>query len=142
MRRIILISVLAVSGCAGPGEAPKVEIDKRYDTKPAPVAALSPEEKTQVQNVVLLKMDKPESANFGFMNAAQGDGGVLNVCGWVNGKNWTSRWKGQMPFYATYEPINRHANLILVAKTPRDAEVVKAQCRDAGVLLSEQPSSI
>ena len=45
--------------------ADTVELDKRYETQAAPSAALTPEEKTRVQNVVLSKLKSLMRRNSG-----------------------------------------------------------------------------
>lgn len=123
------------------GSPPAVELDKRYETQAAPSTILAPEEKTRVQNIVLSKLKNPDTAQFGFMNATHGEGGIVNVCGWVNEKNYLGRWERYRPFYARYLPVNQQAVLVTLAAAS-DPRLVKAQCRDNGVPLSEQPSSI
>ncbi len=124
-----------------PGTPPTVELDKRYETQAAPSVTLTPAEKASVQNVVLSKLKNPDTAQFGFMNATQGEGGIVNVCGWVNEKNYLNRWERYRPFYARYLPINQQASLVTLAAAS-DPRLVKAQCRDNGVSLSEQPGTI
>ncbi|HUQ34815.1 MAG TPA: hypothetical protein VM144_00400 [Aestuariivirga sp.] len=138
-----LLACLLLGACTNisPGSPPTVELDKRYATRAAPTAALTPEEKTKVQNAVLSKLKNPDTAQFGFMNATQGEGGIVNVCGWVNEKNYLGRWERYRPFYARYLPVNQQAVLVTLA-AESDPRYVKGQCRENGVPLSEQPSSI
>jgi hypothetical protein len=138
-----LSACLLLTACTSvsPGSPPTVELDKRYETQAAPTATLTPEEKTRVQNVVLSKLKNPDTAQFGFMNATQGEGGIVNVCGWVNEKNYLGRWESYRPFYARYLPINQQAVLVTLAARS-DPRYVKGQCRENGVPLSEQPGSI
>jgi hypothetical protein len=138
-----LLACLFLTACTSidPGSPPKVELDKRYETLAAPTATLTPEEKSRVQNVVLSKLKNPDTAQFGFMNATQGEGGIVNVCGWVNEKNYLGRWERYRPFYARYLPLNQQAVLVTLA-AESDPRFVKGQCRENGVPLSEQPSSI
>ncbi len=140
---IRLLACLSLAACTNvnPGSPPTVELDKRYETQAAPTATLTPEEKTKVQNVVLSKLKNPETAQFGFMNATQGEGGIVNVCGWVNEKNYLGRWERYRPFYARYLPVNQQAVLVTLA-AESNPRYVKGQCRENGVPLSEQPSSI
>ncbi|MDP1700159.1 MAG: hypothetical protein Q8L53_04250 [Aestuariivirga sp.] len=142
-RVLKLLACLLPAACTNvnPGSPPAVELDKRYETHAAPTAALTPEEKTRVQNVVLTKLKNPETAQFGFMNATQGEGGIVNVCGWVNEKNYLGRWESYRPFYARYLPVNQQAVLVTLA-AKSDPRYVKGQCRDNGVPLSEQPGSM
>jgi len=139
------LTCLLLTACTSvdPGSPPTVELDKRYETLAAPTAALTPEEKTRVQNVVLSKLKNPDTAQFGFMNATQGEGeaGIVNVCGWVNEKNYLGRWELYRPFYAGYLPVNQQAvPVTLAAKS--DPRYAKGQCCDNGVPLSEQPGGI
>jgi hypothetical protein len=138
-----LLACLLLTACTSvnPGAPPTVELDKRYETQAAPTATLTPEEKTRVQNVVLSKLKNPDTAQFGFMNATQGEGGIINVCGWVNEKNYLGRWESYRPFYARYLPVNQQAVLVTLA-AKSDPRYVKGQCRNSGVPLSEQPASI
>ena len=138
-----LLACLLLAACTNvsPGSPPTVELDKRYETQAAPTATLSPEEKAKIQNVVLSKLKNPETAQFGFMNATQGEGGIVNVCGWVNEKNYLGRWESYRPFYARYLPVNQQAMLVTLA-AKSDPRYVKGQCRENGVPLSEQPGSI
>jgi hypothetical protein len=140
---IKLSACLLLTACTSvdPGSPPTVELDKRYETQTAPMATLTPEEKTRVQNVVLSKLKNPDTAQFGFMNATQGEGGIVNVCGWVNEKNYLGRWESYRPFYARYLPINQQAVLVTLA-AKSDPRYVKGQCRENGVPLSQQPGSI
>lgn len=138
-----LLACLLLSACTSidPGSPPTVELDKRYETQAAPAATLTPEEKVKVQNVVLSKLKNPDTAQFGFMNATQGEGGIVNVCGWVNEKNYLGRWELYRPFYARYLPANQQAVLVTLA-AKSDPRYVKRQCQDKGVPLSERPGSI
>jgi len=90
-----------------PGAAPTVELEERYQTQSAPPVTLSPEQKASVQNVVRLKLKNPDTAQFGFMNATQGEGGIANICGWVNEKNYLGRWERYRPFYVKYFPAGQ-----------------------------------
>ena len=139
---LALVSVI-IAACTNidPGAPPTVELDKRYQTQSAPPVMLTPEQKASVQNVVRSKMENPDSVQFGFMNATQREGGIVNVCGWVNGKNYLGRWERYRPFYARYLPVNQQALLVTLAAVS-DPRLAKLQCRDHGVPLSEQPSSI
>lgn len=139
--RLLACLLLAACTSVNPGAPPTVELDKRYETQAAPTATLAPEEKAKVQNVVLSKLKNPDTAQFGFMNATQGEGGIVNVCGWVNEKNHLGRWELYRPFYARYLPVNQQAVLVTLA-AKSDPRYVKGQCRDNGVPLSEQPGSI
>jgi len=139
--RLSTCLLLAACTSVSPGSPPTVELDKRYETQAAPTAALSPEEKIKIQNVVLAKLKNPDTAQFGFMNATQGEGGIVNVCGWVNEKNYLGRWENYRPFYARYLPVNQQAMLVTLA-AKSDPRYVKGQCRENGVPLSEQPGSI
>lgn len=139
--RLSACVLLAACTNVDPGSPPTVELDKRYETQAAPAATLTPEEKTKVQNVVLSKLKNPDTAQFGFMNATQGEGGIVNVCGWVNEKNYLGRWELYRPFYARYLPVNQQAVLVTLA-AKSDPRYVKRQCQDKGVPLSEQPGSI
>lgn len=139
--RLSACLLLAACTNVNPGSPPTVELDKRYETQAAPTAALTPEEKSKVQNVVLSKLKNPDTAQFGFMNATRGEGGIVNVCGWVNEKNYLGRWERYRPFYARYLPVNQQAVLVTLAKES-DPRYVKGQCRENGVPLSEQPDSI
>lgn len=138
-----LLACLLLTACTSidQGSPPTIELDKRYETQAAPTANLTPEERTKVQNVVLSKLKNPDTAQFGFMNATQGEGGIVNVCGWVNEKNYLGRWESYRPFYARYLPVNQQAVLVTLA-AKSDPRYVKGQCRDKGVPLSEQPGSI
>ena len=138
-----LLACFLLSACTNidPGTPPTVELDKRYATQAAPPASLSPDEKTKIQIVVRSKLKNPDTAQFGFMNATQGEGGIVNVCGWVNEKNYLGRWERYRPFYVKYFPVNQQAVLITLAAAS-DPRLVKIQCRDIGVPLSEQPGSI
>jgi hypothetical protein len=138
-----LLACLLLAACTSvnPGAPPTVELDKRYETQAAPTAALTPEEKTKVQNVVLSKLKNPDTAQFGFMNATQGEGGIVNVCGWVNEKNYLGRWESYRPFYARYLPVNQQAVLVTLA-AKSDPRYVKGQCQKNGVPLSQQPGSM
>jgi len=140
---IRLLACLLLTACTSidSGSPPTVELDKRYETLAAPTATLTPEEKSRVQNVVLSKLKNPDTAQFGFMNATEGEGGIVNVCGWVNEKNYLGRWERYRPFYARYLPLNQQAVLVTLA-AESDPRYVKGQCRENGVPLSEQPSSI
>lgn len=139
--RLSACLLLAACTNVSPGAPPTVELDKRYETQAAPTAVLTPEEKTKVQNVVLSKLKNPDTAQFGFMNATQGEGGIVNVCGWVNEKNYLGRWERCRPFYARYLPLNEQAVLVTLA-AESDPRYVKGQCRENGVPLSEQPGSL
>ena len=138
----LLVCVL-LGACTNidPGAPPTVELDERYQTQSAPPMTLTPEQKTSVQNVVRLKLKNPDTALFGFMNATQGEGGIANICGWVNEKNYLGRWERYRPFYVKYFPVNQQAVLITLAAAS-DPRLVKLQCRDNGVPLSQQPGSI
>ena len=138
----LLVSVL-IGACTNidPGAPPTVELEERYQTQSAPPVTLSPEQKASVQDVVRLKLKNPDTAQFGFMNAMQGEGGIANICGWVNEKNYLGRWERYRPFYVKYFPVTQQAVLITLAKES-DPRLVKIQCRDSGVPLSQQPSSI
>ena len=137
-----LLACFLLSACTSidPGTPPTVELDKRYQTQSAPSATLTPEQKASVQNVVRFKLKNPDTAQFGFMNATQGEGGIVNVCGWVNEKNYLGRWERYRPFYVKFFPINQQAILITLAAAS-DPRLVKIQCRDNGVPLSQQPGS-
>jgi hypothetical protein len=142
----IIQTVLAcflLSACTNvdPGAPPTVELDKRYETQSAPPATLTPEQKASVQNIVRSKLKNPDTAQFGFMNATQVEDGILNICGWVNEKNYLGRWERFRPFYVKYFPVNQQAVLITLAAAS-DPRLVKLQCRDVGVPLSQQPGSI
>lgn len=123
------------------GTPTTMELDERYQTHSAPPVNLTPEQQTSVQNVVRLKLKNPETAQFGFMNATQGQDGYAYICGWVNEKNYLGRWERYRPFYVKYFPVNQQAVLITLAKES-DPRLVKIQCRDNGVPLSQQPSSV
>ena len=140
---LALLACLLVAACThvNPGSAPSIELDKRYETLAAPTATLTREEKIKIQNVVLSKLKNPDTAQFGFMNATQGEGGIVNVCGWVNEKNYLGRWESYRPFYARYLPVNQQAVLVTLA-AKSDPRYVKGQCRDNGVPLSKQPNSM
>lgn len=138
--RLSACLLLAACTNVNPGAPPTVELD-RYETQVAPTAPLTPEEKTKVQNVVLSKLKNPDTAQFGFMNATQGEAGIVNVCGWVNEKNYLGRWERYRPFYARYLPLNQQAVLVTLA-AESDPRYVKGQCRENGVPLSEQPGSL
>jgi hypothetical protein len=138
---LLLCVLLGACTNINPGAPPTVELDERYQTQSAPPMTLTPEQKASVQNVVRLKLKNPDTAQFGFMNSTQGEGGYANICGWVNEKNYLGRWERYRPFYVKYFPVNQQAVLITLAKES-DPRLVKIQCRDNGVPLSQQPGSI
>ena len=138
-----LLACVLLGACTNidSGAPPTVELDERYQTQSAPPATLTPEQKASVENVVRLKLKNPDTAQFGFMNATQGEGGIANICGWVNEKNYLGRWERYRPFYVKYFPVNQQAVLVTLA-APSDPRLVKIQCRDNGVPLSQQPGSV
>ena len=140
---LVLLASFLLGACTSidPGAPPTVELDERYQTQSAPPATLTPEQKASVESVVRLKLKNPDTAQFGFMNATQSEGGFVNICGWVNEKNHLGRWERYRPFYVKYFAVNQQAVLITLAAAT-DPRLVKIQCRDNGVPLSQQPGSI
>jgi hypothetical protein len=77
----------------------------------------------------------PDSAKFGFMNAARADSGLIAVCGWMNAKNSFGGYVGEQPFYGSYVPEQHTAVLIVAGEGNSPSWLVQNQCIKNGTTI-------
>ena len=100
MRRLWVILILSLAGCAGDAPAPP-QLHSAVETYPR--VSLTNEQIQLIYSGVQRVLSDPNSARFSDINAGRKPDGTLYVCGSVDTRNVTGNYTGNQPFFGTLD---------------------------------------
>lgn len=134
----ILFSALLLGGCSGSmpnleDSAPRTAQQPASDAQPLELTA---EQRADVEKSVQKRLEDPNSAMFGSINArvSRNTSQSYIVCGWVNARS-TGEQTGYEPFIAIYVPKMRVALLVGMGTDEQQTHAVRQRCIEEGVPL-------
>ena len=100
MRRLWLVLVALLAGCAGDTPAPP-QLHSSIETFPR--VSLTQQQYQLVYSGVQRMLSDPNSARFSDINAGRKPDGTLYVCGSVDTRNVSGNYTGSQPFFGTLD---------------------------------------
>jgi hypothetical protein len=124
MRRLWLLPILLLAGCAGDPPAPP-QLHSSIEVFPR--VSLTQEQMQLVYSGVQRVLSDPNSARFGEINAGRKPDGTLYVCGSVDTRNASGNYTGDQPFFGTLD--GRGFRPTSIGGSPEQVHSIREYCR-------------
>jgi hypothetical protein len=123
MRRLWLLPMLLLAGCAGDPPAPP---QLHSSVQVFPRVSLTQQQIQLVYAGVQRVLSDPNSARFSDINAGRQPDGTLYVCGLVDTRNVSGNYTGNQPFVGTLD--GRGFTPTTIGGSPEQQHSVRAYC--------------
>jgi hypothetical protein len=123
MRRLWVILILSLAGCAGDTPA-SPQLHSAVETYPR--VSLTHEQIQLIYSGVQRVLSDPNSARFSDINAGRKPDGTLYVCGSVDTRNFSGNYTGSQPFFGTLD--GRGFTPTTIGGSPEQQHSIRAYC--------------
>jgi hypothetical protein len=124
MRRLWLVLIVMLAGCAGDAPAPP-QLHSAVEVYPR--VSLTQEQIQLVYSGVQRVLRDPSSARFSEINAGRKPDGTLYVCGSVDTRSASGNYTGDQPFFGTLD--GRGFKPISIGGSPEQVHSIREYCR-------------
>jgi hypothetical protein len=124
MRRLWLVLIVMLAGCAGDAPAPP-QLHSAVEVYPR--VSLTQEQIQLVYSGVQRVLRDPSSARFSEINAGRKPDGTLYVCGSVDTRSASGNYTGDQPFFGTLD--GRGFQPISIGGSPEQVHSIREYCR-------------